>query len=65
MIKAKLNGEFDLIVPEFRLKNTSWLADTGWEKPRLQSMSQHIGKGDVVYYVGAELGEMSALCASF
>ena len=28
-------------------------------------MSKHIGKGDVVYYVGAELGEMSALCASW
>lgn len=64
MVKALLNGEFELILPEHRANRPEWTT-TGWEKPRLQSMHQHIGKGDVVYYVGAELGEMSALCASW
>jgi FkbM family methyltransferase len=63
MVKAKLNGQFDLILPEHRAKRPEWTNGVGWEKPRLESMHQNIGKGDVVYYVGAELGEMSALCA--
>jgi FkbM family methyltransferase len=33
-----------------------------WESERLDSMHKNIGKGDVVYYVGAEQGEMPALC---
>jgi FkbM family methyltransferase len=65
IIKSKLNGLWDLYLPEHRAKRPEWHNETGWEKPRLLSMSKNIGKGDVVYYVGAELGEMSALCASW
>jgi hypothetical protein len=63
MVKARLNGEFDLILPKHRAARPEWYADKGWEKARLQSMHQNVGSGDVVYYIGSELGEMSALCS--
>jgi len=65
LVKAKLNQRWDLILPEHRADRPEWKNLDGWEGPRLLSMSKNIGKGDVVYYVGAELGEMSALCAKW
>lgn len=62
MVKAVLNGEFEIILPEHRAARPEWYTDKGWEKKRLQSMHRNIGKGDIVYYVGAEEGEMPALC---
>jgi len=63
MVKAHLNGEFDIIIPKHRADRPDWYTDEGWEKPRLSHMHKNIGKDDVVYYVGAEEGEMPALCA--
>lgn len=65
LIQIKLNGLWELYLPEHRAARPEWTNGIGWEKPRLISMSENIGKGDVVYYVGAELGEMSALCAKW
>jgi len=65
LVNAKLNKRWDLILPEHRAARPEWHSLDGWEGPRLLSMSKNIGKGDVVYYVGAELGEMSALCAKW
>lgn len=62
MIKTILNGEFEIILPKHRADRPEWSMPEGWEKKRLQSMNKNLGKGDVVYYVGAELGEMPALC---
>jgi len=62
MIKSKLNGKYELYLPEHRANREEWHNEKGWEKARLDSMHSMIGKGDVVYYVGAELGEMAALC---
>lgn len=62
MVKAKLNGQFEIIIPKHRADRPEWYTEKGWEKPRLDHMSKAIGKGDVVYYVGAEEGEMPALC---
>lgn len=39
--------------------------DSGWEAKRLDHMKKNIGKGDVVYYVGAECGDMPGLCQSW
>lgn len=51
-------------MPDHRADRAQWdLKNGGWEKERLDSMGENIGKGDVVYYCGAELGEMPALCA--
>ncbi len=62
MVKTLLNGKYELILPEHRAAREEWHNEKGWEKARLDSMHDNIGKGDVVYYVGAELGEMAALC---
>jgi FkbM family methyltransferase len=62
MIKTILNGEFEMVLPKHRADRPEWHSEAGWEKLRLKSMNQHIGKGDVVYYVGAEEGEFPALC---
>ena len=62
MVKCKLNGEFEIIIPKHRAERPEWYTSEGWEKARLQRMHKEIGKDDVVYYVGAEEGEMPALC---
>jgi FkbM family methyltransferase len=62
MVKAVLNGEWEMMLPKHRADRPEWYTEKGWEKPRLKSMHDGLGKGDVVYYVGAEEGEMSALC---
>jgi FkbM family methyltransferase len=62
MVKAVLNGEFEMILPKHRADRPDWYQPHGWEKPRLKHMSDNISTGDVVYYVGAEEGEFPALC---
>jgi hypothetical protein len=61
-IKALVNGEFEITLPKHRANRPDWYEPHGWEKPRLKHMSENISSGDVVYYVGAEEGEMPALC---
>ena len=62
MVKAILNGEWEMMLPKHRADRPEWYTEKGWEKLRLKSMHDGLGKGDVIYYVGAEEGEMSALC---
>jgi len=62
MVKAVINGEFEITLPKHRADRPDWYQPHGWEKPRLKSMHENIGNGDVVYYVGAEEGEFPALC---
>lgn len=63
MVKATLNGKFDIILPKHRADRPEWYTEVGWEKARLEAMHEHVKTGDIVYYVGAEEGEMSALCS--
>lgn len=62
MVEVKINGKWPILLPEHRAARPDWYTREGWERKRLYSMYKHIGKGDVVYYVGAEEGEMPALC---
>lgn len=64
MVKAKLNGEFEIIIPQHRADRPEWYTPDGWEKKRLKALHKAIknGRDEVVYYVGAEEGEMPALC---
>lgn len=69
MTKAKLNGEFEIIIPDHRAARPDWYTEEGWERPRLKALHEEIKlqnnshtKKPVVYYVGAEEGEMPALC---
>jgi FkbM family methyltransferase len=62
MIKCKINQEFEIFLPEHRARRPEWYVETGWEKKRLQSIHKHLKEGDVMFYVGAEEGDMPALC---
>lgn len=64
MVEATLNGQFKIILPKHRADRPDWYTEAGWEKPRLKAMYECIKEQDkpVVYYVGAEEGEMPALC---
>ena len=62
IVDCVINGKFKIKLPEHRAKRPEWTSKQGWEKARLDSMHKNIGKGDVVYYAGAEIGEMPALC---
>ena len=68
MVKAMLNGEFEIIIPEHRAARPEWYSEDGWEKARLETLYGLIKNQieldgiSVVYYVGAEEGEMPALC---
>ena len=62
LVKANLNGLDELYLPKHRAERPDWYTGQGWEKQRHKSMKDNIGKGDVVYYVGAEEGEFPALC---
>ena len=62
MIKSILNGEFEIVLAKHRAERPEWYKPEGWEKLRLKSMHNNLGAGDVIYYVGAEEGEMAALC---
>ena len=57
-----INQRWELLLPAHRARGDWW--DT-WERERLASMADHLGDGDVVYYVGAEQGDMPALCAQW
>ncbi len=71
MISVKLNGKWDLTLPEHRANRPEWVPHTnrvgdwveGWEPERLDAMHAVIQPGDVIVDVGAEEGDMSALCA--
>ncbi len=56
---AKINDKYPIMLPRHRAE---WYKDRQWEVKRLDSMHKNIGKGDVVYYVGAEVGDHAALC---
>lgn len=68
IVKAKLNGLFEIKIPKHRADRPDWYTEEGWEKERLFKLHEEIKRQKlnrikpVVYYVGAEEGEMPALC---
>lgn len=69
MKKVKINGEFEIVLPEHRADRPEWYTDKGWEKARLSSMHEKLqtpfapgAKIEVIFYIGSEEGEMPALC---
>lgn len=64
MVRAVLNGEYEIVLPKHRADRPDWYTPQGWEKPRLAALHDEIAgqQRPVVYYVGAEEGEMAALC---
>lgn len=68
MVNVKVNGRWDIKLPEHRAARPEWTSENGWEKARLEAMHTFVsyfnkkrGKKPVCYYVGAEEGDMCAL----
>lgn len=59
MIETLINGKWKIKLPKHRADRPEWPT---WEDKRLESMSQKLRKDDVLFYVGAEEGDMAALC---
>lgn len=62
MQRVVINGKWGLDLPLHRASRPEWYTEKGWERKRLDSMFEHLGKEDTVFYVGSEEGEMPALC---
>ena len=60
MIKTKINDKWDILLPEHRAIKSDW---PYWEAKRLASIYETVQKGDIVYYIGAEEGDMCGLLA--
>lgn len=56
-----INGRWPLVLPEHRASREEWA--TGWEPERLDSMYANLRPGMVVYDIGTEEGDLSALFA--
>lgn len=57
---TKINNKWDIWLPDHRADRKEW---PSWEYKRLESIRKTTKPGDVVYYVGAEEGDMAALLA--
>lgn len=56
-----INGKWPLVLPRHRAERAEW--QSGWEPERLDSMYANLRPGMVVYDVGTEEGDLSALFA--
>lgn len=61
MKNVLVNGKWNIILPDHRAARPEWTSEKGWEKARLDSMFETTKKGDNVFYVGAEEGDMCGL----
>jgi hypothetical protein len=66
MVEALLNGSYRIILPKHRADRPEWYTEKGWERARLAALKEAIQTkyfyDPTIYYVGAEEGEMPALC---
>lgn len=62
MVNTIVNGVWRITLPEHRAKRPEWYTPEGWEKKRLKALHREIKQGDNVYYIGAEEGDIAALC---
>jgi len=65
MKKVVVNGRWEIELPIHRADREEWYTLEGWEKKRLIHMNDQIKEGDVLYYIGAEEGDMCGLAASW
>ena len=61
MVETLINGRWKLKLPNYRAARPEW--ETGWEVERLSSMHLNLKPGMVIYDVGTEEGDLSALYA--
>lgn len=62
MIDTTINGRWTLKLPEHRAERPEWdIKNGGWEVERLEALHDTIKPGMMVFEVGAEEGDMTAL----
>lgn len=62
MVETKINGRWSLKLPDYRAARPEW-TDPGWETERLNSMWENLRYEMLVYDIGTEEGDLSALYA--
>lgn len=61
-----INGQYEILLPPHRAARPEWnIENGGWEEERIFSMIQAITKGDIVFDIGTEEGDISALIAKY
>lgn len=60
--EVKVNGKYSIILPEHRAARPEWYTEGGWEKKRIDSLISTLDATDTLFYVGAEEGDIAALC---
>lgn len=63
MVETLINGKYFLLLPEHRAARPEWHSEHGWEKARIEAMLKTIVATDIVFDVGTEEGDISALIA--
>jgi len=61
IVKTKYNGTYPIMMPDQRAEALSSHGERGWEKERIEHMHKTVKKGDVVFYIGAEQGDIPTL----
>lgn len=59
--EVAINGQWPLLLPDYRADRIEWTSEAGWERERWDSIAANVGPGDVVYDVGTEEGDLTAL----
>jgi FkbM family methyltransferase len=63
---TKINGKYELLLPKFRADRPEWnIQEGGWEYWRIEAMLQRIKDTDIVFDLGTECGDISALIAKY
>lgn len=61
-----INGEYQLLLPEYRAAREQWdIKNGGWEVERINEMVSTIVPQDVVFDIGTEAGDISALLVKY
>jgi FkbM family methyltransferase len=63
---TKINGRYELMLPEHRAARPEWkIENGGWEVKRIDAMLQRITMNDVVFDIGTEEGDISAILEKY
>ena len=62
---VRINGQWDLWLPEHRAARPEWTSTEGWERKRIDSMFANLKPGMCLFDIGAEEADMCGLWASW
>ncbi len=66
MINTLINGKYELLLPKHRAERPEWrIENGGWEMKRIGAMIDTIHPDQIVFDIGVELGDITALLAKY